>query len=173
MSGRRPGANLWQDDELGRVHALLRAQLGSAAAWQEALRVTQTTDHETTMAVSQELRAASWLERELKKDSDPGEREVHEFYERERARFVVPELLRASHLFLAAHAETLPDDMETKRRAIEDLHGRILKGELLGDLATMFSGDEASKPRRGDLGFFGAGQGPGGFPGCGGRPATG
>jgi parvulin-like peptidyl-prolyl isomerase len=60
---------------------------------------------------------------------------------------------RASHLFLASHAETPPDAVEGKEKAIAALEARLKKGERLSALAEL-SEDEATKRRGGDLGYF-------------------
>ncbi|HEX8490584.1 MAG TPA: peptidylprolyl isomerase, partial [Chthoniobacterales bacterium] len=69
-------------------------------------------------------------------------------------RLTQPVRFRASHLLLAAHAETPPEVVEEKELAIAALAERLAKSEALAQLAAEASEDESSKSRGGDLGFF-------------------
>ena len=82
------------------------------------------------------------------------------FYDTHRDFFQQPARFRVSHVFLAAHSETPPEDVEAKAKAIEALVMRVAGGEALSKLAAEASEDEASKARGGDLGFFSAARMP-------------
>jgi parvulin-like peptidyl-prolyl isomerase len=82
------------------------------------------------------------------------EQESRQFYDTHQDLFTQPLRFRASHLFLAAPAETPPDVVEEKELAIAALAARLAEGEAFPQLAAEASEDEATKLRGGDLGFF-------------------
>ena len=128
---------------------LLRAQFGNDKAFEKALRQGGLTISFLREKVTGQLHGLYWLEKESWPATVPGE-ECRQFYDAHRDLFTQPARYRVSHLFLAAHAETPPEDVEEKERAIAVL----AQGETLSQLAAEASEDEASKPRGGDLGYF-------------------
>ena len=137
-----------------REVALLEAQFGNAETFRKALRVDNLSISDLRDRATKQLRGLAWLEKQVRSASPVTEQECREFYEAHRDLFAQPTRFRASHLFLAAHAETPPDMVEEKERAIVMFATRLRKGETLSALAAEASDDEASKPRGGDLGYF-------------------
>ncbi|PYI90437.1 MAG: hypothetical protein DME97_17315 [Verrucomicrobia bacterium] len=137
-----------------REVALLEAQFGDDKTFRKALRINGLFISALRDKVTNQLRGLAWLEKQVRPATPVTERECREFYEAHRDLFVQPVRFRASHLFLAAHAETPRELFEEKERAIATFATRLSKGETLSALATAASEDEASKPRGGDLGYF-------------------
>lgn len=137
-----------------REVALLEAQFGDDKAFRKALRIDGLSISDLREKVTTQLRGLAWLEKQIPPASAVTEQECREFYEAHRDLFAQPVRFRASHLFLAAHAETAPEVVEEKERAIATFATLLSKGETLTALATEASEDEASKPRGGDLGCF-------------------
>jgi len=104
--------------------------------------------------VTDDLRAQHWITRQIVSRIDATESECRNFYEMHQSSFAQPVRFRASHLFVAAPRETLPEVVETKQQAIKSLAERIKQGEKLAELAAVGSEDEATKNRGGDLEFF-------------------
>jgi parvulin-like peptidyl-prolyl isomerase len=137
-----------------REVALLEAQFGNEKTFRKALLADGLSISALRDRVTNQLRGLAWLEKQIRPATAVTERECREFYEAHRDLFAQPARLRASHLFLAAHAETPPEIVEEKERAIATFATRLSKGETLSVLANEASEDEASKPRGGDLGYF-------------------
>ena len=137
-----------------REVALLEAQFGNEKTFRKALLADGLSISALRDRATNQLRGLAWLEKQLRPANAVAERECREFYEANRDLFAQPVRFRASHFFLAAHAETPPEVVEEKERAIATFAMRLRKGETLSALAAEASEDEASKPRGGDLGYF-------------------
>jgi parvulin-like peptidyl-prolyl isomerase len=152
---RRAAANeTVAQSAIDREVALFEAQFGNEKTFQKALVVDRLSISALRDRATNQLRGLAWLEKQIRPATAVTEKESREFYEAHRDLFAQPVRFRASHLFLAAHAETPPEMVEEKERAIATFATRLRKGETLSALATEASEDEASKPRGGDLGYF-------------------
>jgi len=140
--------------KIGSALNLLRWQFPNEKAWRIALGASGLSARSLRRYVAGDLRAQQWITRQIVSRIDATEIEYRNFYETHRDSFMQPVRFRASHLFVAAPRETLPEVVETKQQAIKSLAARIKQGEKLTDLAAVGSEDEATKNRGGDLGFF-------------------
>jgi parvulin-like peptidyl-prolyl isomerase len=140
--------------QVDREFALLEAQFGSAKAFQNALHNDQLSISSVRDKIANQLRGIAWLEKEVRKASPVSEQECRRFYGGHLDFFTLPVRYRASHVFLAAHAETPPDVVEEKEIGVAALATRLSQGESLSQLAGEASEDATSKPRGGDLGYF-------------------
>jgi parvulin-like peptidyl-prolyl isomerase len=137
-----------------REVALLEAQFRDEKTFRKALRMSGLSISDLRDKATRQLRGLAWLEKQVRPATAVTEQECREFYEAHRDLFAQPVRFRVSHFFLAAHAETPPEVVEEKQRAIAAFATRLSKGETLSALAMGASEDEASKPRGGDLGYF-------------------
>jgi parvulin-like peptidyl-prolyl isomerase len=137
-----------------REVALLEAQFRDDKTFRKALHIDGLSLSALRGEVTNQLRGLAWLEKQVRPATAVTEQECREFYEAHRDLFAQPVRFRVSHFFLAAHAETPPEVVEEKERAIAAFATRLSKGEMLSALAMAASEDEASKPRGGDLGYF-------------------
>jgi parvulin-like peptidyl-prolyl cis-trans isomerase-like protein len=134
--------------------ALFEAQFGNDKIFRNALRGDGLSISALREKVTSQLRGVAWLEKQVRTASPVTEQEYRQVYDTHRDFFTQPVRFRATHVFLAAHAETPPDVVEEKELAIAALATRLSQGEPLSQLAAEASEDEASKPRGGDLGYF-------------------
>ena len=134
--------------------SLLRAQFGDEEAFLRGVHSNGFSISSLRERVSDQLRSLQWLEKQITAETAATETECRDFYETHRALFTQPVRFRASHLFLAAPADTPPEIVESKREVIDALAVRLSRGETLTQLVAEASEDAATKPRGGDLGFF-------------------
>jgi parvulin-like peptidyl-prolyl isomerase len=152
--GRAAANEVVEPSAVDREVALLEAQFGNEKTFRKALLADGLSLSALRDRATNQLRGLAWLEKQIRPAAAVTERESREFYEAHRDLFARPVGFRVSHLFLAAHAETPPEIVEEKERAIATFATRLRKGETLSALAAEASEDEASKPRGGDLGYF-------------------
>jgi parvulin-like peptidyl-prolyl isomerase len=113
--------------------------------------------------IEDQLRSLQWIEKQITAAPGATEKEYRDFYETHRDFFMQPIRFRASHLFLAAPADTPPEVVESKQEMIGALALRLAAGETLPQLTAEASEDEATKSRGGDLGFFSSARMPSAF----------
>lgn len=143
--------------------SLLRAQFGDERAFLREVRSNGFSISSLRESIADQLCSLQWLEKQINTATGPTEKECRDFYETHRALFTQPVRFRASHLFLAAPADTPPEVVRSKREMIDALAVRLSRGETLAQLAAEASEDEATKSRGGDLGFFSSARMPAEF----------
>ena len=133
---------------------LIKVQFPNERAFEDALRANGFSILSLREKIAAELRGRQWLEKRIAPATRATEQECRQFYQAHQDLFTQPLRFRASHILLAAHAETLLEVVEEKELAIVALAGRLAKKEEFSLLAAEASEDEATKARGGDLGFF-------------------
>jgi parvulin-like peptidyl-prolyl isomerase len=137
-----------------REISLLKAQFGDDKVFNKALGNDGLTISDLREKVAEKLRGLAWLEKRVESAGAATDEKCRQFFDAHHDLFMQPVRFRASHLFLAAHAETAPEVVEEKELAIAAFAARLNKGETLAALAAEASEDEATKSRGGDLGYF-------------------
>jgi hypothetical protein len=140
--------------KVDRELSLLRAQFGDEKAFLRGVRSNVFSISSLRERIADQVRSLQWLEKQITAETAATEKECRDFYETHLVLLTQPVRFRASHLFLAAPADTPPEIVESKREMIDALAVRLSRGETLPQLATDASEDEATKSRGGDLGFF-------------------
>ena len=152
---RRAGAKESIDPvRIERELSLFKAEFGQEKTFAKALHSSGLSVPALREKISEQLRGLDWLEQQIGSQTAVPAQACRDFYETHPDLFTQPVRYRASHLFLAAHAETPPETVEEKAKAIEELALRLSRGEDFSQLAAEISEDETTKSRGGDLGFF-------------------
>ncbi len=144
------------------LFAVLLDQFADKNKFEAALRSAGLTEAALRERLQEQLREVDWLEKQVAATPSVTEQECRTFYDAHPALFRQPVRYRAAHLFLASHAETPPEVVEEKEKAIAVLEARLKKGERLSALAEL-SEDEATRRRGGDLGYFSEARAPAQF----------
>lgn len=142
--------------KVNRELSFLRAQFGSEKAFGKTLRSSGLSLSSLREKITDQLRSLQWIEKKIAAEPKETEPDYRKFYDTHPESFMQPVRFRAAHLFLAAPADTPPEVVESKQKAIEALALRLSHGESLAQLVAEASEDEATKSRGGDLGFFSA-----------------
>jgi len=129
-----PGVTM---DEMIKRNGLTRAQL------KEELRLG--------------IRVKKLLEREPQANRKPSEKEIAEFYEKNRDKFKVPEAVHVRHILIAKQKDETEATRAEKIAKIEGVRKKLLAGGDFAQLAKENS-DCPSKEQGGDLGTFVRGQ---------------
>ncbi len=140
--------------QIDREFDLIRSQFRDRHVWIAALGGNRLSPRSLRAYIADNLRAQKWIERRLGNETRVTEDECAGYFDAHQAAFALPARFRASHLFLAAPAETPAPVVDLKRRTIDSVSVRLSHGEDFSELVGLMSEDEATKIRGGDLGFF-------------------
>lgn len=137
--------------ELIQVELMRRAVLAEArkAEWDKRPEVVRTLDR----ARDQALIDSYIVERGRIDPNYPAEKDIAEAYEANKAKFRVPPQLRLSQILLRVPERATKEESDKAAAQIKDIAAKLGKGGKFADLATLYSQDEQSKDKGGDVGW--------------------
>jgi len=143
-----------------QLSALLE-RAGSQEAFDRQLKAVGMTPDELRAKVTQEATATAALTREL--GVTVTDAEAKQFYSDHPSDFEQPETAHVRHILLltmdpATRAPLPADQIQAKRKQIDDLLKRVRAGEDFATLAKQYSEDPGSKDNGGELPAFGKGE---------------
>ena len=102
----------------------------------------------------QRTKVINWA---VKVESQPGEKEWRDFYQKNIDRYRTDESYRPSQILFLVSKENTPEEIREIRKKCEKVLERVKGGEDFGEMALLYSKDVSAKDR-GDLGYFKRGE---------------
>lgn len=101
--------------------------------------------------------AKRYLEAKIKK-IEITEPEVREYYEKNKAKYVIPEGVELKHILIYVSNKASKEEEEKALNKAKQIRAQILKGAKFEEMAKKYSDDKASKDKGGALGIIRRGE---------------
>ena len=146
-----------KDDEVTQVINEQKQQLGTQEAFQRALKESGQTEDAMRDIARRQLAIQKLLDRTVSKIEPPTDKEVEDFYNNNRQRYVSERGVGLSAIIVDpadnGASNDAKGDIEAKNK-IDIINQRLKSGADLATVAREQSEDPQSVPRGGELGFF-------------------
>ncbi len=108
--------------------------------------------------VKNSILAQELLKKEIQAKVKVSDKEVEEYYKKNKDKFKDPEQVKARHILIKVDAKADEKKWKAAENKAKDIKKRLEKGEDFVKLAKEFSDDPGTKNKGGDLGFFAKGR---------------
>jgi parvulin-like peptidyl-prolyl isomerase len=146
-----------KDEEVAQAINEQKLQLGTQEAFQRALKESGQTEEAMRDVARRQLAIQKLLDRTASKIEPPTDKEVEDFYNNNRARYVSARGVGLAAIIVDpadnGAANDAKGDIEAKNK-IDIINQRLKSGADFATVAREQSEDPQSVPRGGDLGFF-------------------
>ncbi|MGQ9484822.1 MAG: peptidylprolyl isomerase [Desulfosoma sp.] len=137
--------------------AQFKQRFETPEAYDQALKSMNLTENTLREELLKNSAIDQLVQDRFSKGITVSDEETKAFYKDRHELFEKPERVHARHILVSVKPDATPEDKKAARKKIEEIKGRISKGEDFAALAQSQS-DCPSKERGGDLGFFARGQ---------------
>lgn len=100
------------------------------------------------------LLAQEMIRKEIDKDISVSDEEAKDFYEKNKAEFSQPEMIRARHILIRVQSGAPEKAWKEAEAKAKDIKKKLEKGADFAQLAKQYSEDPGTKDKGGDLGLF-------------------
>ena len=138
-------------DEVKRRSAATQVDLEKALA---AEGLTLETYKKQIEKILQRKKLVNWA---VKPEMKSGEKELREFYEKNKERYRTNETYRPAHILFVIPKGATPEEIREIRKKCQKALEKIKEGQDFGEMALLYS-EDASNKARGDLGNFRKGE---------------
>jgi parvulin-like peptidyl-prolyl isomerase len=146
-----------KDDEVAQAINEQKLQLGTQEAFQRALKESGQTEDGMREIARRQLAIQKLLDRTSSKIEPPTDKEVEDFYNNNKARYVSARGVGLAAIIIDpadnGASNDAKGDIEAKNK-IDIINQRLKSGADFATVARAESEDAQSVPRGGDLGFF-------------------
>lgn len=146
-----------KDDEVAQAINEQKLQLGTQEAFQRALKESGQTEEGMREIARRQLAIQKLLDRTASKIEPPTDKEVEDFYNNNKARYVSARGVGLAAIIIDpadnGASNDAKGDIEAKNK-IDIINQRLKSGADFATVAREQSEDPQSVPRGGDLGFF-------------------
>lgn len=143
------------DIEVEKRFDAVKKGFPNEAAFNAELKKNGQTVEKVRTTIRGQLSQQQWAERKVAGQVAVAPAEAEKFYRENPDRFQLPELVRASHILLAARRDAPPETVLEKEKKAGEIAARLKKGESFEELARQLSDDPNAKQTSGDLDYFG------------------
>jgi len=127
------------------------------AEYRQALDMMKTTEADLRTNIAQSMVIQQLIESKITPGIEITDTQSKTFYDTHPELFKKPEQVKASHILIKAADSASEADKAAARKKIEEVQGKLKKGEKFDDLAKQYS-EGPSNTQGGDLGYFSRGQ---------------
>jgi hypothetical protein len=152
FAARHPGNQRSVGHETGEEFQQFLKQFAPPGEWRDRMNLQGLDEAALQKMIGEEAGSLDAIESWLAQQ--PGRitgTDARTWYEAHMNELVIPERVRASHIFLTRHDRDKPD----REAEVREIHRKLTAGEAtFENLATKNSDDDSAKLRGGDLGWF-------------------
>ena len=152
----REGMTVTEAQEQDRIDQI-KANFPDSAAFNTQLENSGLTMAEFKNEIQYSIKIESLIEKMTSGLAKPTEADAREFYDSNTEQFASPERIKASHILIKVAPEDTDMIKAEKRKKIEEIRARLVRGEDFAKVAAE-SSECPSSASGGDLGFFSKGQ---------------
>ncbi|MFA4916155.1 MAG: peptidylprolyl isomerase [Syntrophales bacterium] len=134
----------------------LKATLPSGVTIEDIMEKNRTSEEEMRKEIRLGIRINKLVLSTIGGEVKPKEKEIAEFYQKNKEKFKIPETVHVRHILIAKNPED-DDKAKVNKKKAEDLRKKLLAGSDFAELARKNS-DCPSKENGGDLGMIPRGQ---------------
>jgi peptidyl-prolyl cis-trans isomerase C len=145
------------EKEIAEVMEAMKSQLPAGTTLDEIMKKNQIDAAKMRDEIRMNIKVNKLVEQALGGKIKISDKEVTDFYEKNRDKFTKPETVHARHILITRVPEDTEKIRAEKKAKAEDLRKKLVAGADFADLAAKNS-DCPSKQAGGDLGTFARGQ---------------
>ena len=116
----------------------LRHQFADDRQFRATLRGSGISQRTLRRELGDAIAGERWIENQIASQVAVSDAEVQKYFEQHQAEFMQPTRIRARHIFLAAPEGSVPELMEAKRRAMQDIVTRLGWGRISRNSPPLF-----------------------------------
>jgi peptidyl-prolyl cis-trans isomerase C len=134
-----------------------KKQFPSEDKYKDALKEIGMSEEELTAAINKGMSIQELITTRITKDLTVSEDESKAFYQQHPEYFKRPEQVKASHILIKAGPEATAEQKAEAQKKIAMIGDQLKKGKDFAELARQY-GEDGTKEKGGDLGYFARGQ---------------
>jgi len=154
---KRSGVKVTSKEIEGAVEQVKRQNAVNQEGLEKLLSKEGLTLEIYKKEVEKRLQRMKLINLEVKVETEPGEKELRDFYQKNIDHYRSNESYRPSHILFLIPKEATPEEIRAIRKRCERVLEKIKGGEDFGEMALLYSQDTSAKDR-GDLGYFKKGE---------------
>jgi peptidyl-prolyl cis-trans isomerase SurA len=154
---KRAGIKVTNKEIEGTIEEIKQRNAVTQEELEKALAKDGLTLEAYKKEIEKNLQRTKLINLSVKIESNVGEKELRDFYQKNFNRYRTVETYRPGHIFFFVPKEATPEKVQEIRKRCQKILEKIKAGEDFGEMALLYSEDISAKGR-GDLGYFKKGE---------------